>query len=281
MKFKLVPGLLLLFSFALVQAQPQQSQDNQDNQPHIQPRNLPPEPKTETKDQPKDDAKPEPPHDSSSKDSEINLEGPPRSRGGGSSDVHELYPYDPHKAAKDIEVGEFYLKRKDYHVAMDRFNEALQYKPNDALATFRLAQTQEKLGLNTQAAQNYSSYIKIFPDGPYIKEANEALKRIGPLAASEKNQQPSGDVAKLVQQGEAELAQNDFEDAHDTFVKALQIAPDDAMANYRLAESLQGLHRLDEARIFYRKYLSLDPNGKLASEAKRQIGQIEQVLGKG
>ena len=281
MKFKLVPGLLLLFSFALVQAQPQQSQDNQDNQPHIQPRNLPPEPKTETKDQPNDDAKPEPPHDSSSKDSEINLEGPPRSRGSGSSDVHELYPYDPHKAAKDIEVGEFYLKRKDYHVAMDRFNEALQYKPNDALATFRLAQTQEKLGLNTQAAQNYSSYIKIFPDGPYIKEANEALKRIGPLAASEKNQQPSGDVAKLVQQGEAELAQNDFEDAHDTFVKALQIAPDDAMANYRLAESLQGLHRLDEARIFYRKYLSLDPNGKLASEAKRQIGQIEQVLGKG
>lgn len=280
MKFKLVPGLLLLFSFTLVQAQPPQSQDNQDNQPHIQPRNLPPEPKTETKDQPKDDAKPEPPHDSSSKDSEINLEGPPRSRGGGSSDVHELYPYDPHKAAKDIEVGEFYLKRKDYHVAMDRFNEALQYKPNDALATFRLAQTQEKLGLNTQAAQNYSSYIKIFPDGPYIKEANEALKRIGPLAANEKNQQPSGDVARLVQQGEAELAQNDFEDAHDTFVKALQIAPDDAMANYRLAESLQGLHRLDEARIFYRKYLSLDPNGKLASEAKRQIGQIEQVLGK-
>lgn len=272
---------MLLFSFVLVQAQPPQSQDNQDNQPHIQPRNLPPEPKTETKDQPKDDAKPEPPHDSSSKDSQINLEGPPRSRGSGSSDVHELYPYDPHKAAKDIEVGEFYLKRKDYHVAMDRFNEALQYKPNDALATFRLAQTQEKLGLNTQAAQNYSSYIKIFPEGPYIKEANEALKRIGPLAASEKSQQPSGDVARLVQQGEAELAQNDFEDAHDTFVKALQIAPDDAMANYRLAESLQGLHRLDEARIFYRKYLSLDPNGKLSSEAKRQIGEIERVLGKG
>lgn len=191
-----------------------------------------------------------------------------------------MYPYDPHKAAKDIEVGEFYLKRKDYHVAMDRFNEALQYKPNDALATFRLAQTQEKLGLNTQAVQNYSSYVKIFPDGPYVKEAQEALKRIGPQVSSEKSQRPSGDVVKLVQQGEAELAQNDFDEAHETFVKALQIAPDDAVANYRLAESLQGLHRLDEARIFYRKYLSLEPNGKLASEAKRQIGQIEQVLGK-
>jgi tetratricopeptide (TPR) repeat protein len=278
MKFRIVPGLLLLFSFTLVQAQPPQSQDDQ---PHIQPRNLPPEPKTDTKDQPKDNAKPEPPRDSSSKDSQINLEGPSKSHGGGSGDVHELYPYDPHKAEKDIEVGEFYLKRKDYHVAMDRFNEALQYKPNDALATFRLAQTQEKLGLNTQAVQNYSTYIKVFPEGQYVKEAQEALKRVGPLASSEKSQQPSGDVARLVQQGEAELAQNDFEDAHKTFVNALQIAPDDAVANYRLAESLQGLHRLDEARIFYRKYLSLDPNGKLASEAKRQIGQIEQVLGKG
>lgn len=280
MKFLLVPGILLLFSFTPVQAQPPQSQ-SQDDQPHIQPRNLPPEPKTETKDQPKDDAKPEAPRDSSSKDSQINLEGPPRSRGSGSGDVHEMYPYDPHKAAKDIEVGEFYLKRKDYHVALDRFNEALQYKPNDALATFRLAQTQEKLGLNTQAVQNYSTYIKVFPEGPYVKEAQEALKRIGPQVTNAKSQQPSGDVAKLVQQGEAELAQNDYEEAHDTFVKALQIAPDDAVANYRLAESLQGLHRLDEARIFYRKYLSLEPNGKLASEAKRQIGQIEQVLGKG
>lgn len=81
MKFLLVPGFILLFSFTLVQAQQPQSQDDQ---PHIQPRNLPPEPKTETKDQPKDDAKPEAPRDSSSKDSQINLEGPPRSRGGGS-----------------------------------------------------------------------------------------------------------------------------------------------------------------------------------------------------
>lgn len=277
MKFRFVSGVLLLFSLTVVQAQPPQSQDDQ---PHIQPRNLPPEPKAETKDQPRDETK-DVPRDSSSKDSQINLEGPTRTRSSGSGDVHEMYPYDPHKAAKDIEVGEFYLKRKDYHVALDRFNEALLYKPADALAIFRLAQTQEKLGLNTQAAQNYNSYIKLFPDGPYLKEAQEAVKRIGPLVSSAKSQQLSGDAARLVQEGEAELAQNNFEDAHDTFVKALQIAPDDPVANYRLAESLQGLHRLDEARIFYRKYLSLDPSGKLASEAKRQISEIERVLGKG
>lgn len=191
-----------------------------------------------------------------------------------------MYPYDPHKAAKDIEVGEFYLKRKIYHVAMDRFNEALLYKPNDAQATFRLAQAEEKLGLNTQAAQNYNTYIKIFPEGPFVKEAQEALKRIGPPPTTASNPS-SRDPGSLIQKGEAELAKNDFDAAHDTFVKALQAAPDDPVANYRLAESLQGLHRLDEARIFYKKYLALQPNGKLAGEAKRQISGIDQMLGKG
>jgi tetratricopeptide (TPR) repeat protein len=277
MKFSLVAGLFLLLSFAVMQAQEPRSQDDQ---PHITPRNLPPEPKEEPKkEEPKkDDSKEAAPKDSSSKDSQINLGGPTRSAGGGSSDVHEMYPYDPHKAAKDIEVGEFYLKRKNYHVAMDRFNEALLYKPNDAQAIFRLAQTQEKLGLNTQAVQNYSNYIKVFPEGPFVKEAQEAIKRIGPQPGT--SSQGAGDATQLIQQGEAELAKNDFDSAHETFVKALQIAPDDPVANYRLAESLQGLHRLDEARIFYRKYLTLQPNGKLAGEAKRQIGEIERVLGK-
>lgn len=276
MKFWLVPGLLLL-SLALGYAQ--QPPSSQDDQPHIQPKNLPPEPKEEPK---KDDSKSDAPKDSSSRDSQINLEGPSKSAHGGSADVHEMYPYDPHKAAKDIEVGEFYLKRKDYHVAMDRFNEALLYKPNDAQATFRLAQAEEKLGLNTQAAQNYSTYVKIFPEGPFVKEAQEALKRIGPPPAATTASNPSSrDPGPLIQQGEAELAKNDFDAAHDTFVKALQVAPDDPVANYRLAESLQGLHRLDEARIFYKKYIALQPNGKLAGEAKRQIGEIDQMLGKG
>src|ERR1700704_162241 len=49
------------------------------------------------------------------------------------TDVQEMHPWDPHKAMKDLEVGDFYFKRKNYKAALDRYKEALLYKPNDAL----------------------------------------------------------------------------------------------------------------------------------------------------
>jgi hypothetical protein len=53
----------------------------------------------------------------------------------GSGDINEFHPWDPHKAAKDIEVGDFYFKvKKNYRAAEDRYREALLYKPNDATA---------------------------------------------------------------------------------------------------------------------------------------------------
>lgn len=270
MNFRVVLLFLLAFFCTVAQGQEPRSQDDQ---PHIRPKNMPKEEPPPPAKQPDDSQQ----GSSSSRDSEINLEGPSKTS-GGPSDVHEMYPYDPHRAAKDVEVGEFYLKRKNYRAALDRFNDALLYKPNDAEATFRLAQTQEKLGLNAEASQNYSTYLKISPQGPFVKEAGEGLKRVGPPPSP--TAKPSTEAAQLMQEGEAYLAKNAFDVAHEDFVKVLQINPDNPLANFRLAQSLQGLQRLDEARIFYKKYLSLDPNGKMASEAKREIGQIEMVLGK-
>src|SRR5216684_2729525 len=97
--------------------------------------------------------------ESSSKDTQIDLSPPaddakkhPESseavtdaEAGGGGDVAEFHPWNPHKAAKDVEVGDFYFKRKNYRAAEDRYREALFYKDNDAIATFRLAICLEKL----------------------------------------------------------------------------------------------------------------------------------------
>ena len=85
---------------------------------------------------PADDAKAHP------KSSEVltDAEGMP-----DNGDVGEFHPWDPHKAAKDIEVGDFYFKRKNYRAAEDRYREALYFKDNDAMATYRLAECLEKL----------------------------------------------------------------------------------------------------------------------------------------
>lgn len=129
---------------------------------------------------------------SSSKDTRIDLSPPaddakkhPQSRASvadadedNDNDVSEMHPWDPHKAAKDVEVGDFYYKRKNYRAAIDRYKEALIYKPNDAEATYRLAECQDKTGDSANAMTNYEAYLKILPHGPYAEDAHKALDRL-------------------------------------------------------------------------------------------------------
>ena len=94
------------------------------------------------------------------------------------SDTEEMHPWDPHKAAKDIEVGDYYFKRKNYKGALERYKDALVYKPNDAVANFRLAECEEKIGNSRDATQHYEAYLKILPEGPFAADAQKALERL-------------------------------------------------------------------------------------------------------
>jgi len=100
---------------------------------------------------------------------------------GGISEFHQ---WDPHKAAKSVEVGDFYFKRKNYKAAEGRYREALGYKENDAVATYKLAICLEKLGVFDDAITEYESYLKILPHGP---EADAAQKSIDRLKAEKQN----------------------------------------------------------------------------------------------
>jgi Tetratricopeptide repeat len=141
--------------------------------------------------------------ESSSKDTPIDLSPPPgdekthpessdilmdvESAPGGNSDVSEFHPWNPHKAAKDIEVGDYYFKeRKNYRAAADRYREALSYKPNDAVATFRLAVCLEKMDQPDEARKEYENYLKILPHGPQSEEAQKAIQRLKGVAANTK-----------------------------------------------------------------------------------------------
>jgi len=94
------------------------------------------------------------------------------------SGVQEMRPWNPMKAIKDEEVGDFYFKRKNYRAALDRYQEALYYKDNDAIASFRVAQCQEKLGNKEEAQKFYEQYLKILPEGPLAKDAHASLDKL-------------------------------------------------------------------------------------------------------
>ena len=105
---------------------------------------------------------------------------------GDSGDLSEFHPWDPHKAAKDVEVGDFYFKRKNYRAAEDRYREALLYKENDAIATYRLAVCLEKMDRPEEARAEYESYLKILPYGPEAADAKKAIERLKGAAANAK-----------------------------------------------------------------------------------------------
>jgi tetratricopeptide (TPR) repeat protein len=293
----------LIAVFMLTRSSSLFAQESQDNQPHIEPRSgsatSPPSkarqpPQAQPQQSPGQAQSPEqqgqtPPQaaeqgESSSKDSQVDFSGasrpnlPPPS---DDSDEKAFHPWDPHRAAKDVEVGEYYLKLKNYRAALERFNDALLYKPNDAEATFDLAVTQERLDLFAKARQSYSKYLQVLPAGSKAKESQEALKRLEsrglePSATDEAAKKAAGDMDA----GEAYLAKNSYDAARERFEEALRLTPDNPRACFRLAQSLQGLQRPEPARLYYQKYLELDPHGPYAADAKKAIADINYFVGK-
>ncbi len=100
-------------------------------------------------------------------------------------DIMEFHPFDPHKAMKDIEVGDYYYNRENYRAAASRYEEALRYKPKDADATFKLARACEKLKRFDDARDYYISYLKIIPEGKTAEEARKALEHLPKESSAE------------------------------------------------------------------------------------------------
>lgn len=130
--------------------------------------------------------------ESSSRSSIIDLSPPkddarnhPESSTGNepAADVSEMKKWDPHRAAKDLEVGDYYFKRNNFVGAESRYLEALEYKDNFAEVMFKLALTEEKLERPDEARKYYALYLKTLPEGDHAQESREALARLGSPSA--------------------------------------------------------------------------------------------------
>jgi tetratricopeptide (TPR) repeat protein len=122
--------------------------------------------------------------ESSSRDTKIDLSPPPGESGSAPGaepegiDVREMRPWDPHKADKNVEVGDYYLTQKNYRAAISRYREALYWQDNHAIAQFRLGQSLEAVGQFAEARKYYEGYLKILPSGSFAQEARKALERL-------------------------------------------------------------------------------------------------------
>lgn len=139
------------------------------------------------------------PGESSSKQTEIDISPPagdaknhPGADLDTPSDSGEFTKWNPLKAMKDVEVGDFYFKRENYAAAISRYREALEYKAHDAEATYKLAAALEKSGDLKGAMEDYQEYLKILPKGPYAEKSEKAIERLKQkgITASAKPNQP-------------------------------------------------------------------------------------------
>ncbi len=86
--------------------------------------------------------------------------------------------WDPLRAEKDLEVGQYYMKRGDLDAAIDRFQDATVAKPGYAIPFRFLAEAQEKKGLKKQAIKSYQRYLDLYPhaeDGDKIRKKIDKL----------------------------------------------------------------------------------------------------------
>lgn len=95
---------------------------------------------------------------------------------GAQTDTGEFF--NPYLAEKNVEVGTFYLKKKNYDAAIERFLDAIRYKSNHAKAHRLLAEAYDKKGDKADAVVYYRKYLEILPAA---EDAEKVRKRIEKL----------------------------------------------------------------------------------------------------
>ena len=87
--------------------------------------------------------------------------------------------WDPLRAEKDIEVGQYYMHKGDVDAAIDRFQDATTAKPGYAVPFRYLGEAQEKKGLKKEAIKSYQRYLDLYPhaeDGDKIRKKIDKLR---------------------------------------------------------------------------------------------------------
>lgn len=128
------------------------------------------------------DQQPEPsskPADAPAPDSRNSKQKPKTNADNATQNAPDQPMYDPLRAEKDLEVGQFYMKKGDVDAAIDRFQDATTAKPGYAIPFRFLAEAQEKRGLKKQALKSYQRYLELYPhaeDGDKIRKKIEKLR---------------------------------------------------------------------------------------------------------
>jgi hypothetical protein len=79
---------------------------------------------------------------------------------------------------EDLDVGSYYLSRKNWKAAEGRFTSAFSLDSENPDAVWGLAETERHMQLYKEAAEHYKLFLSYDPDGPHSRAARKALEEV-------------------------------------------------------------------------------------------------------
>ncbi len=95
--------------------------------------------------------------------------------------------FEPFKAEKSVEVGMYYLKKKNYDAAIERFQDALRFKPGFARPHLLLGRAYEKKGELEDSILHYTAYLEILPNAEDAKKVRKKITGLEKKLERERN----------------------------------------------------------------------------------------------
>ncbi len=96
---------------------------------------------------------------------------------------------------EDLDVGKYYLEKRNWKAALSRFQSAQVLAPEEPEVYWGLAESERNLGQFADARANYQKVLDYDPDGPHGKAARKALKEPEIANAKAGSQAPSANQA--------------------------------------------------------------------------------------
>ena len=109
----------------------------------------------------------------------------------------ESEAYKPPSAWKSVEIGNFYLKKKDYPGALSRYQEAVKTDPHYPGGYLGLGKVYDKLGFKVKALDAYRKYLDLLPstkDALEAKDVQNAVARLEKGLASKSKSSSNADT---------------------------------------------------------------------------------------
>ena len=103
---------------------------------------------------------------------------PKKNADNATQSAPEQPTWDPLRAEKDLEVGQYYMRKGDLDAAIDRFQDATTAKPGFAIPFRFLGEAQEKKGLKKQAIKSYQRYLDMVPHADDADKVKKKIERL-------------------------------------------------------------------------------------------------------